>query len=64
MRKDGGIEWNAACIAEQLTYSAIFAGRVAEERPNGVSLYRWLRRAVEQGLLRQEVLGKCKNPFR
>ena len=42
----------------------ILAGWLAEERPDAVTLYRWLRRAVESGRLRQDGLGKCKDPFR
>ena len=35
-----------------------------ESRPDKVSLYRWLRRAVELGLLRQDGLGEKGQPFR
>jgi hypothetical protein len=48
----------------KLSRDEILVSWPGEERPDAVSLYRWLRRAVEQGLLRQDGLGKCKNPFR
>jgi hypothetical protein len=48
----------------KLSRDEILASWPAEERPDAVSLYRWLRRGVEQGLLRQDGLGKRKNPFR
>jgi hypothetical protein len=48
----------------KLSRDEILASWPGEERPGAVSLYRWLQRAVEQGLLRQDGLGKRKNPFR
>jgi hypothetical protein len=48
----------------KLSRADLFDGWPAEERPDSATLYRWLRRAVEQGLLRQDGLGKCKEPFR
>jgi hypothetical protein len=48
----------------KLSRDDILAAWPAEERPDAITLYRWLRRAVEQGLLRQDGLGKCKSPFR
>jgi AAA domain-containing protein len=48
----------------KLSRDEILAGWLAEDRPDAVTLYRWLRRAVEHGLLRQDGLGKSKNPFR
>lgn len=48
----------------ELSRDEILAGWPAEDRPDAVALYRWLRRAVEHGLLRQDGPGKSKNPFR
>jgi hypothetical protein len=48
----------------KLTREDILAGWPAEERPDAATLYRWLRRAVDRGLLRQDGVGKCKAPFR
>ena len=48
----------------KLSRDEILAGWPAEDRPDAVTLYRWLRRAVEEGFLRQDGLGKSKNPFR
>ena len=48
----------------KLSRDEILAGWPAEDRPDAITLYRWLRRAVEEGLLRQDGLGKSKNPFR
>ena len=36
----------------------------SEERPGTTTLYRWLRRAVEKGLLRQDGRGQRHQPFR
>jgi hypothetical protein len=36
----------------------------AEECPDGMTLYRWLRRAVSLGLLRQDGRGTRRDPFR
>jgi hypothetical protein len=48
----------------KLSRDEILLGWPAEDRPDPATLYRWLRRAVEQGLLRQDGHGKCKLPFR
>jgi hypothetical protein len=36
----------------------------AEDHLDAGALCRWLRRAVEHSLLRQDGLGKSQNPFR
>ena len=46
------------------TRDEILAAWPGEERPDAACVYRWLRRAVERGLLRQDGLGKRKDPFR
>jgi hypothetical protein len=51
-------------VESKLSREEILAGWPAEDRPDPSTLYRWLRRAVERGLLRQDGLGKCKDPFR
>jgi hypothetical protein len=51
-------------VESKLSREEILAGWPAEERPDPTTLYRWLRRAVERGLLRQDGLGKSKDPFR
>lgn len=48
----------------KLSRDEILAGWPTEDRPDAITLYRRLRRAVEEGLLRQDGLGKSKNPFR
>ncbi|HEY7159472.1 MAG TPA: AAA family ATPase, partial [Gemmataceae bacterium] len=48
----------------KLTRGDIRARWPSAERPDRATLYRWLRRAVERGLLRQDGLGKCQHPFR
>jgi hypothetical protein len=48
----------------KLSREEILAGWPAEDRPDPATLYRWLRRAVREGRLRQDGLGKCKLPFR
>jgi hypothetical protein len=48
----------------KLTRADILAGWPAEERPGAATLYRWLRRAVEKGLLRQDGRGQHHEPFR
>jgi hypothetical protein len=48
----------------KLSRDEILLGWPTEDRPDPATLYRWLRRAVEQGLLRQDGHGKCKLPFR
>jgi len=35
-----------------------------QDRPNGVTLWRWLARAVERGLIAREGTGKRSDPFR
>ena len=48
----------------KLARDEILLGWPAEDRPDPATLYRWLRRAVGQGLVRQDGHGKCKLPFR
>lgn len=48
----------------KLNRAEILAGWPAEERPDAITVYRWLRRAVELGLVRQDGLGQRQHPFR
>lgn len=48
----------------KLTRDDMLAAWPTEERPEPMTLFRWLRRAVAEGLLRQDGLGKRKHPFR
>ncbi len=48
----------------KLSRDDLLSGWPAEDRPDPSTLYRWLRRAVERGLLRQDGMGKSKDPFR
>lgn len=48
----------------KLSREDILAGWPAEERPDAKTVYRWLRRAVEAGMLRQDGLGHRNGPFR
>lgn len=48
----------------KLNRSEILSGWPAEERPDAVTVYRWLRRAVEMGLVRQDGRGQHHQPFR
>lgn len=50
--------------ARKLNRSEILAGWPAEARPDATTVYRWLRRAVELGLVRQDGLGQHHHPFR
>jgi hypothetical protein len=51
-------------VERKLTRGDIRARWPSAERPDRATLYRWLRRAVERGLLRQDGLGKYQHPFR
>jgi hypothetical protein len=48
----------------KLSREEILTAWPAEERPDAGTVYRWLRRAVQEGRLRQDGLGKRKDPFR
>ena len=48
----------------KLTRREIYRAWPAEGRPDPGSLYRWLRRAVAEGLLRQDGDGRGGRPFR
>jgi hypothetical protein len=48
----------------KLSRQEIYAAWPAEERPDAGTVHRWLRRALQEGRLRQDGLGKCKDPFR
>jgi hypothetical protein len=48
----------------KLTRAELYRQWPGEERPDPASLYRWLRRAVAAGLLRQDGRGQRHHPFR
>jgi hypothetical protein len=50
--------------SRKLTRLEIYRQWPGEERPDPASLYRWLRRAVAAGQLRQDGRGNRQEPFR
>lgn len=48
----------------KFTRAEILSHWPSPQRPDAATLYRWLRRAVEMGLLRQDGLGQQRHPFR
>lgn len=47
----------------KLTRAEILNHWPSPQRPDASTLYRWLRRAVEAGLMRQYGLGQQRHPF-